>query len=433
MITASPGHAPKTSLTVVSLLCLFFALFGPKLFEVFDLMVFVPGICFVLLVSLQRSSILECKINRIFSMILFFQLLILLYALLVLLYHSSGYSYFVMRSFRTLVSSSIIFLFFYVSVRNGFLPFNAFVNALVSVFMLGALVVYIQAFVPTTQPWFAALWGFDKGGHFLRAFGMSAGYDTMGYLLAFGACAALGYSLQFTQTKFFYLFIFVSLSVFFTSRSSMLVLLGLILVTLFLQRRFVRLPSVKVSLVSVLVVGGAYFVVWPIILATLIYQNPAATLFGYRLSERFAVSDVPTAVSAQYFLPGSFSDVVFGMGGDVAADPGYMSIVFYGGMVFLFVYLLFYWIMYGSMKAKVKTFAYGMYREREADCLLFLFFLFRLLLIVTVIGNLKNLYFFTRGYHELTVILIAVFVGYWSRWNYLRGRHYLIGDRREMN
>ena len=103
------------------------------------------------------------------------------------------------------------------------------------------------------------------------------------------------------------------------------------------------------------------------------------------------------------------------------AEGGYMKIIFYGGFTLLSFYILFYLSLYLLALSKAKSIkryfvTFGNPRNNEdLKNILFFLFLIKLILIITMIGNFKNLYFFARGYHELLVLLLAVFLGSCSR------------------
>ena len=250
---------------------------------------------------------------------------------------------------------------------------------------------------------------------------MTAGYDTMGYLLVFGACAALGRYLQTKEKLSLFYFIFIGGSILFTSRTSMLLLLGTSALTFLLQAKKLRLLSLQSAVFYILIFGISYFVIFPVIYNTIILQNSDAEIFGFVLSERFSVSDIDDTVDNHFLLPDNFRELLFGSGIDKSVDPGYIKIIFYGGVILLSFYILFYLSLYLLALSKSKSIkryfvTFGNPRNNEdLKKILFVLFLIKLILLITMIGNLKNLYFLTRGYHELLIVLLAVFLGSCSR------------------
>jgi hypothetical protein len=407
--------------SVIAFLGIFFAIFGPKVFGVIDLMVLVPFFLLLLFLGLHNGNLNILRVDKIFSVVMIQSFFIIVFICFTFLINDAQDTYFTLRSLRSMMSSFLLFLLFFSLIKYGLLETERFIKILIFVLFIGALVVLVQSFVPTTQQWFSDLWGFTKPHRFLRAFGMTAGYDTMGYLLVFGACAALGRYLQTKEKLSLFYFIFIGGSILFTSRTSMLLLLGTSALTFLLQAKKLRLLSLQSAVFYILIFGISYFIIFPVIYNTIILQNSDAELFGFVLSERFAVSDIGDTVDNHFLLPDNFSELLFGSGVDKAVDPGYMKIIFYGGFTLLSFYILFYLSLYLLALSKAKSIkhyfvTFGNPRNNEdLKKILFVLFLIKLILLITMIGNLKNLYFLTRGYHELLIVLLAVFLGSCSR------------------
>jgi hypothetical protein len=411
----------KIIYSIIALVGVFFAIFGPKVFGVVDLMVLVPFSLLLLFLGLRNGNFNAVRVDSTFSVVMMQSIFIIIYIFFTFIISEVNDTYFALRSFRSMLSSLFLFLLFFSLVKYGLVETERFVSILFFVLFIGSLVVLVQSFFPNTQALFADLWGFDKPHRFLRAFGMTAGYDTMGYLLVFGACAALGRYLQTKQKSSLFYFIFIGGSIVFTSRTSMVLLLGTSALTFLLQAKKLSFLSLQSAVFYLLIFGVSYFVIFPVIYKTMIVQDSGAELFGFVLSDRFAVSDIGDTIGNQFFLPDDFRELIFGSGVDAAVDPGYIKIVFYGGFTLLAFYILFYLSLYLLVLSKAKkvaryVMAFGnLSNKADLKRLLFILFLIKLVLIITMIGNFKNLYFFTRGYHELLVVLLAVFLGSYSR------------------
>jgi hypothetical protein len=392
-------------------MALFSSVFGPKLFGVVDLVVLVP-LLLVVAISSQNHEFIKIDKYVLFltgvSAFIYFQLL---------LFNISAHledTHFLLRNFRALLSQVFIFIFFYSITRQGLISHEKVFKLITAAFLVCAFVVYLQAFFPNTQVIFADLWGFNKPFRYLRAFGLSAGYDSTGYLLCWGAAFILLRWLRFRRKSSLFPFIFIAGAVLFTSRTSMIMLIGICALSIIISIRYYRILSFSsMAIVSV----GLFFIkffIYPIIAASIFGGDVDESVFVRNVSDRFATTDIAATAADHYIVPDTFFEVVFGVGIDPLVDPGYTITIFRGGLLLLFTFLLFYWLslMYVRKVYKSTKQCLGMHQSRWVGLWVAAIFL---VFVIIVIGNFKNLYFFSRGYHELFVLLVAVALGFCHR------------------
>ena len=403
------NYKSRPLITFVFFVGLFSAIYGPKVFGVLDLMVLVPFFLIVILISASHNFIKAEKYLFFLigiSSFIFFQLLAFN------LFENINDPYFLLRTTRSFFSEILIFILFYSITKRGWISHKTVVDLITIVFLIGAFVVYIQAFFPQTQSIFAGLWGFDKRFLYFRAFGMSAGYDTTGYLLSWAAAFLMLYWFRFRYTSSFLAFLFVAGAVMFTSRTSMVLLIALCGLSVLLSKSYYKFFSFANIILISTGVFFVYFFIYPVIAASIFNNDGGAIIFGGVVNERFATTDILKTVTHHYVVPDTLYGNLFGLGYSPKVDPGYFITIFKGGGLLLGTFLFFYvfslFYVYKSYK-NIKHYAVSVSQRQWIEIWMAAIFL---MLVVIVIGNFKNFYFFTRGFHEFFVFLIAVALGF---------------------
>jgi hypothetical protein len=275
--------------------------------------------------------------------------------------------------------------------------------------MLNAAVIILSIAVPDIKPFLAGMYGFDKVFTSLRGFGLTAGYDSAGYLCVYGMAlsAAAAYYRKKAIYSLFVLF-FLSATVF-TSRSTMVLAFAVIasVCVIFLYRGKWSLKLVSLAFMAVGASVVIYYVL-PLILATLGWGMNTSTNSSF--TDNFAATDLSAWRDVMWVLPMDTASLLFGTGNVIdTSDVGYVELIFMIGIVGLSIVMLIYisiLIVLVRLRRLIKRGAWDVEPNVKILLTISLFVVLAMYVI-----NIKNLYFLSRGFHELTVILFSFILG----------------------
>lgn len=382
-------------------LAVFFALFAPKLGPL-DTSPLAAAIS-VLLLAHQR----KVRVPREYLVVVLLMFALLAWSIVATLANASTDMYATLRMSRCLLTTSALAL----AVYNLDIEPGELLDIILAVLALNAVAVLVEIAFPSTQAILSSLYGFNKVAiRTLRAFGLTAGYDTAGYLCVIGALISALKSLAGRRT-FAYLLAMTlfTASACFTSRSSMTLNL---LVMASVCVVFMFRGGTGLKLVGVLFLGAGFALVTrymiPLIMATFIMddlQFEASDAGGAEYTENFSRTDLSVWRSTMWILPDGFWLTLFGTGANVPeSDMGYVKIIFMSGLVGLVIAVWFYGYLLVKAVAMRKQISEAVTPGADPDMrsltLMLVVFLFAIYIV-----NVKNLYFFTRAYHELAIIL----------------------------
>lgn len=390
----------------------FFSVFGFKLFSVIDTMALVPLLAVVFLTLFGFRLRISFRVVML-NLGVFYSLLLMFY-----LFNAEGNLIDIhptIRLFRGLISGVAIYLIsFFVASRRE-IQIEKIFNILCLVFLTCAFAIYLQVVVPSTQPLFSEIWGFNKGIKPLRAFGLSAGYDTSGYLLSWFSGVLLYAAILTKKFRYVALLMIVFLSVLFTSRTSMILVFCLLALVLLTSSKRRELFSARVFvLFSIFITAGVMYV-GPIVLGSVFNMEMSTIVLGVEVSSRFATSNISTVLDQHYFIPGSPWNVFFGTGSFPKADPGYTNVINHSGLLSLPLYSSFYIITFLIATGANKKNNIHALDAVSRIWVRILYYSIVSLVLVMFISNFKNLYFYTRGFHEAVLLMLGVFTGYSER------------------
>jgi hypothetical protein len=306
----------------------------------------------------------------------------------------------------------LIFIF-YKLTSSGLIDIKEFIWIVLWVMFILAVVVIVQILWPNTQVFFKDIYGFNKGIRYYRAFGLTAGYDTAGYLLVFVSIFAMIVHILSKSWMAFCISIISSIAILFTSRSSMFLFLCIFLLSLyFIIFRF-KIKSYK--LIPYLIVISCFFVFYivNIFIGSIAYFNSYDPFINYsfQVQSQFAHLDDSSGYLGMYFLPENFFDLFIGTGHNTNySDVGYIQIIFMGGLFLLALIVFFYLYLYFA--AKKSIYKIRKIKKTYSWELVVLDYMVFILLVIMLLSNFKNLYFLTRGYHELIVIISVSTFGF---------------------
>lgn len=387
-----------------------FAIWGPKVGGYLDLMVLVPAALLILFAGSGRVVVPV----RFYVVSASIASLIAIWVGMSILINGSLDPQGVLRSVRGLVTLLVLVPMFYMAASRQIVSKGVAFWLLVIALFFNTAAIYAQVLYVPLQDVMAPLWGFDKPIREVRAFGLTAGYDSAGYLAALLAASALSASLVFRSWGWFFFFIVCAGAVGFTSRTSMLVLGGLVVVVFGLSKADWRGNGVRLL---VLALGGVVAVGWYVLPRVSAGVSELAGLSahdGHDYSSHYATTSLVDVLDRMAVLPQEFATWVIGSGLIVPwSDIGYIRVLHLGGVPLLALMFFFYgylfWMSRSSGKRLLKS--SGVILTEERWLRVWLVVLLSLLLVM-FLGNLKNLYFITRGYHEVFIIVVALMLGF---------------------
>lgn len=388
-----------------------FAMFAPKLGSL-DTSPVASLACLVLLA--HRRDVL---VPREYLVAILLLLGLLAYSIVAALLNGSSDTYATMRLSRALLSTAALGLAFYnLDVRPG-----TVLNILIAVLLLNAGAVLLEILVPSSQSLLAGLYGFNKVTvRTLRAFGLTAGYDTAGYLCVIGALLSAFKIIKGGRVLPYLLTMTVfTVAALFTSRSSMTLNL-LVMTSVCVTFLFRGGPGLK--LVGMSYLAGGFLLVTsymlPLLLSTFSVadlQIAASAAEGdIDYTRNFARTDLSEWRNTMWIVPGDFWGTLFGVGSDIPeSDMGYVKMIFMSGVVGLSVTLAFYGYLLWRALALNRAFPDRRSGPDAGDAKVLTLMLIVFLAAIYVV-NVKNLYFYTRAYHEMAIILFFMALN-WNR------------------
>jgi hypothetical protein len=377
---------------------------------VFDLQVVLSFFYFILF--LKNS---EVRLHRGLIPFIFFLIFIFVYSFFLTFLSSELNFYFVSRSARAMLTFFFVTIFMYQVTKKGLITIEIFEKALLIALTFNGISVLIQGLIPQTQPFFAKITLYDKSVYPFKGFGLTAGFDTAGLITVYSTLIAI--FLYFKKKEKLYMIIVVInfLATFLTSRTPMIFLIiSLFFLFLIFPKFGVRISSLFLPFTLILTFG--IFILLPLLLSTINIEKLqwlsdfllTNSLLSQEYLAAFAVYGDPMSTVANEYLTPNGLNFVIGTAGPSQGDPGYIHLIWLGGLVFLFVTFLFYgWILRLRKVFKIAKFnlAFTLNESQELKMITYLY------LFMMIIFNLKHFFFFTRGFHDILPLLLGFIYG----------------------
>jgi hypothetical protein len=151
----------------------------------------------------------------------------------------------------------------------------------------------------------------------------------------------------------------------------------------------------------------------PLVWATVVVPRYGGIDSTQEFAKTYAPTSLSTVLEKMAVLPEGVVEWFIGKGVIVPwSDIGYVIVVHLGGLILLALMLGFYLYLWGVARrglryeAKKKN-----WQDMDSRWRHIWWLIITLMMGLLLVGNLKNLYFFTRGYHELFVAIVALAVG----------------------
>jgi hypothetical protein len=382
------------------------ALFGPKIGGVLDLSAIGGVLGLVLLSGYKRISV-----SQEYVVVVVLVVLVLAYSTLAVLFDQADDMQPFLRHVRALLSTALLSLFFYNIALSAATNSAVLVKVLLAVLLLNAGVVLVSVWNPGIQTLLADMYGFDKSVRPLRSFGLTSGYDTAGYLCVVGALiSSISIYFRKSKTDLVALVIFIAAAMF-TSRSTMVLIFLLIAgfsIVFLVRGRW----SLKVVSATYLAVGSGVAITYvlPLIIASFAWGGGSSSEFEFAAS--FAATDLSLWWDSMWRLPDSSLELLFGSGSIIeTSDVGYVKMIFMIGILgFLIVLAMYGYMLFVALRMRRSAQRGEWSPDTETWVLLLSLTIF---IVALFLMNIKNLYFLTRGYHELMIIMFFYLAGAW--------------------
>ena len=386
---------------------IFISIFGPKI-GLIDLAVL--GYCFIGIILMSKRKTI--KYPKEYVVLCMIAAILLIYSIFIVLANQSYNLYPVLRNFRAFLALGILGLIFY----NIRIPIIKVVNLIIIGLLIHSSVILMQMKFPVLKSYIGPIVNYPTEFFPLRAFGIIGDYDGSGSLLVIGAILSLIMFNYTGLTKYVACSFIFFASVIFVSRMNMLLMLIVMIVSVrkWLTRGKVNL-IIKFIISSLLIGSGYIFVklVYPIIYYTIPFINQyfiSSNIRTTNYSLSYGSGGQAYLLDSMWKIPESVTGFIFGTGllpDD--SDIGYVKILFMLGIIGSLLLFIFYGYIMKIIKKKLKIInkcypkTYNSYIKNFAKG-------FRFIILLIFFINFKNLFLFSRSFHELIIILFFTFL-----------------------
>ena len=367
------------------ILVLYFQMFGIKIFGFIDLQIIV---LFVVVLLYSKSS--QLYIERKYFLSILLLMVLLGYSMLLFLISDNGSVFELLRIARALVSSVLLYIYF------SFIPFcyQKVVRVIVLMIFLHAVFIVVEMMYPEFKIFMSGLLGNESVLGSLRAFGLTAAYDTAGAYLIMGMILSYYIWTRSENNIYILLVLFFCAAGFATGRTFM-VIGALSFVLIMMHYIFAsRFSSMKLFVLGAISVGFYLFFLYafPVLYdAYMFVVGGGGINVGYHGSGYY-VGTISTLMD-QRIVPDSVAGTIFGTGATlIRSDIGYYKVVYTVGFVGVLMYFVYYIVLYSIFSYKISRY----------DMRMVLIPLFLIMLIY----NYKMQVLLSRGFHEILVIML---------------------------
>lgn len=365
------------------------ALFGPKLGFIDSRLLLVP----ILLFFYKLNNISFSK-NQIYLLGIIIFLLFYSFGLFLLFPSNPEF----LRYIRSFIS--LFCLPYIMGYHNSF---ETALKIVINVLIFHPVAIYLSMLFPPIQYILADIFQFVAENRELRYNGLTAGYDIAGYLSISGFLICLYTYHQDKRISILIKSIVFFVSVFFTSRTSIIVLLFLSIILFFQFLSKSKLTFKKVFF------GTGILLILSLVVYKYILPNFISTIdieIFKDLSENgneeavltYAKTDPYQMLIDFIILPKSTLGLIFGENFAPLSDSGYIQTINAVGLFGMFISFLFYFKLYSNLKYDCLK---NQFKKNVSIAL-------KTVIIITLFLCVKNQYLFTRGSFELIILIFII-------------------------
>jgi hypothetical protein len=365
------------------------ALFGPKFGFIDSRLLLVP----VMFIFYKHNKLVFSK-NQIY--LLGIIIFLLFYSLVLFLLFPSNAEF--LRYFRSFIS--LFCLPCIIGYQNSF---ETSLKIVINVLIFHPVAIYLSMLFPPIQFLLADIFQFVAENRELRYNGLTAGYDIAGYLSISGFIICLYTYYQDKRNSNLIKSIVFYVSIFFTSRTSIIVLLFLSIV-IFFQYLFHSKLSIKNKFFGVLLFTILSVFVYKYILPSFISTIDIEIFKNLSVNGNeeavltYAKTDPYQMLFDFVILPRTSLGLIFGENNFPKSDSGYIQSINAIGIFGLFFSLIFYGKIYFSLK---ENYLINQFKKNVSKAL-------KIIIIITLLLCIKNQYIFTRGTFELIILIFII-------------------------
>jgi len=381
---------------------IFISLFGPK-DNFLDFSLVASYLGFFLLLSVDKF-----KVTSEYIVIVLLCMGYCIYSLLIFIFLMPDEYQPILRAFRALFST-IALGFIFSNIRCDL---NKLLNIYVLALLIHAIAIISVILMPEIRPFLDTYTGYTGKILPIRSCGLLSGYDSAGFLCLLGVILSFSMFVFKGRKGNLYLFslLIFLMAIFLTGRFS--IVLGIML-NFFILAYLLFKGSIKLKVISpvILFMFVLTFVNFVLPLFTSIDQ--LAEYVGHYessidFSKSYGVGGYDALTERMWIFPDSFLGLLFGLGIDPPVDIGYVRILFMVGIVgftillgtYIYVGVKSYKIFRTSLNHTCNRFTnVKLTSIKVASCVMLM------LIVLIFIFNVKLLFFHSRIFYELMIIL----------------------------
>lgn len=354
----------------------------------------IVNLFFLFLITTRKGKLLA--FSNFQKYLIKYSSLLLLLSVLISLANLTFDPYVLGKFLRSLINTILLCLI----INNLNFKKNNYVNSLVLVFFLNTLAVIIQYYFPQTKLNFALFSDFNRNLDQLRSFGLFSSYDATGLLTCISMLSV--WCLYRYSNKIIYLLLFFTffLSSIYISRVTMLVASFIFLCCVFDYLLKNNIFSIKIIflLMTLIYLGNYVFNQ----IHTIIFKS----IVGDSLvNKTYSSSSGDILMKEMLYFPDSLLNSFMGTGVSAdGSDIGYVKIIFMIGIFGLFLIVNYYYQTYKKLMRIIKQ----KFSSHDLQFRSLKFFLVGFI-VINFIFNFKLLLIYSRGFHELYLLLILGF------------------------
>jgi hypothetical protein len=366
------------------------------------------------LILLLRKKIIISK-NALF--LCFILLINIGYISILLLSTGVSELFIINRLIRTLVGIILLSLIF----DNLKLSSKYLIKALFIILLINSVTIILQTVFPSFEQFYGKLIQYPKPLFIYRSIGLIGGYDAAGFVCAIGLSLSYLLIIYQPQNKYYLASFVFFISICLTGRTGMVV--GTFITIFFLLFNFKNKPG-SISFFKIfflcsfiILISKSIYELINFSLETDITTIPRILFFDINEFDAAYASQTPKVWSEMWKLPNTFWETLFGTGVNPNIDIGYVNMIHMVGVFGLLLTFLFYAFI---LRCLHKFFILGSNLDKLSnESFKILTKLFIIIFALLIVYNMKHLYFFSRNFTEIIVI---IFLTLNTNYNKLRKR-----------
>ena len=394
IINQDKGKITNKILLFVFIFSQFFTI---KLYGLLDIQIIIL-LAFFLLYSQERLPVLSVRYSiSILVLTIFF-----LYSLIVYLISDFPEIFENQRIFRALVASLFLYLIFEIKRFN----FYKVSNILIAIIIIHAIFMILEVLFVDFSQAMMSIMQIDIERSNFRALGLVRSYDASGMFLIIGIILSSAMHRLTSRPRYIAIILFLWSTGFLSGRTFMVI--GTVFTLFFIWQYFIRSKLTFKKILFILLFAILGYLVWnfasSLLISTFLFtfypesgdlKNIGSSNNGYYLGSFSIISYMLSDIN-------NLTEHIFGGGGRlITSDIGYYKVLYSFGVLGLIFTLVYIYSTYLFIKNQITLL------DKR-------FIIFPLLLLY-FIYSFKMQIFFSRGFHEIYLIIILSLINWRKR------------------